>query len=510
MKEELFSIVVADDEEGLLDAMCSLIDWESIGFQLVGRAGNGLDALQLVEQLEPDLLLTDIQMPFITGTELARQVRELQPLIQVAFLSGYDDFEYAQSAIEHQVISYLLKPISMAELTAALADIHGKMADRFNELRTPHYHAGQHVTVASILLDQMADPPAESVLLKQLADCGLVFTEPYSLTVLAMQSDSLDPGAAETVDKVLHKYYSSCSILSGGRVLSLVISEDSFARLGTALDELYYVVKRLLSESCIIGVSRPFNKLSRANAACREAVDAVRLADGPGISRISGAQSHAEERMQGEQRQASQFDRLLFGTSRRELEEYLHKVMDPMTGELSILQIFITVRNILQTALGNEETDLLLQRSRLEDPLSAGIDCGELRRRVMELCLSGNDLLVRQKRDSMSLLVERTLQIIQQEYMDETLSLYSVSERLHVSPNYLSANMKKYAGETFISLLIKTRMEAAKVLIQTGGMKIGEVAERCGYNDQHYFSFCFKKYFGISPVKMRRGEEDLQ
>ena len=85
--EELYTVVVADDEPGLREAVCSLIRWEEIGFRLVGSAGNGLDALQMVEQLQPDLLLTDIQMPFISGTELAKSVREIQPLISIAFLS---------------------------------------------------------------------------------------------------------------------------------------------------------------------------------------------------------------------------------------------------------------------------------------------------------------------------------------------------------------------------------------------------------------------------------------
>ena len=96
--------------------------------------------------------------------------------------------------------------------------------------------------------------------------------------------------------------------------------------------------------------------------------------------------------------------------------------------------------------------------------------------------------------------------MIEQDYMDEELSLGSVSEQLHVSPNYLSANMKKYAGDTFINLLIKKRMEVALALLSAGGMKIAEVSRRCGYSDQHYFSFCFKKYYGVSPARMRRGD----
>lgn len=92
----LYTVVVADDEDELREAVCKMLPWEKLGFRLVGEAGNGLDALELVEQLEPDLLLTDIRMPFISGIELARQVREIHPSMHIAFLSGYDDFEYAK------------------------------------------------------------------------------------------------------------------------------------------------------------------------------------------------------------------------------------------------------------------------------------------------------------------------------------------------------------------------------------------------------------------------------
>ena len=111
-KHQVLTVLVADDEPELLGAVCQLIDWESLGFRLVGRAGNGLDALQLVEALQPDFLLTDIRMPFISGTALTRQAKAVQPLLQVAFLSGYDDFEYAKAGIEDEIVAYLLKPIS--------------------------------------------------------------------------------------------------------------------------------------------------------------------------------------------------------------------------------------------------------------------------------------------------------------------------------------------------------------------------------------------------------------
>ena len=507
MRDPLFSIVVADDEAELRSAVCQMIHWEELGFRLVGSAGNGLDALQLVEQLQPDLLLTDIQMPFITGTALARQVRELQPLIQVAFLSGYDDFEYARSAIESDVIAYLLKPISMAELTDALREIHDKMTDRFDALRPSDHADSLPLAVASLLLDSFNEQFDEKELRRTLLECGMVFTEPYEMTVLATQAGKLDQGAAQTVDKVLRKYYRSCSVVSGGRVLSLLVSEDGFSRLGPALDELYYVVKRLLTEPCIIGVSRGFSRLQRCAIACREAVDAARLADGPGVVHIGHLQAAAEDQMQREWRNASQFDRLFFSGSRREMEDYLGAVLGESSGEMEAMQVLVTVQSVLRSALG-EELSLLLRRFGLSDPLSAGLDAESLRRSIIELCLAGQNELKERNRGGMSLLVERTLRIIDQRYMEEGLSLGSVSEELHVSPNYLSANMKKHAGDTFINLLIKKRMETARTMLRSSAMKIGEVAGRCGYADQHYFSYCFKKYFGVSPAKMRRGDSD--
>ena len=101
-------------------------------------------------------------------------------------------------------------------------------------------------------------------------------------------------------------------------------------------------------------------------------------------------------------------------------------------------------------------------------------------------------------------LCERALEIIEQHYMDEDLSLASLSAMLDVSPNHLSACIKKSEGETFINILVRRRMETAQQLLLTTDLQIQEIARRCGYTDQHYFSYCFKKYSGTSPVALRR------
>lgn len=271
------------------------------------------------------------------------------------------------------------------------------------------------LAVASLLLDGFAEIEDEAAAYARMAELGLAATPPYRLVVLATRLTSRAARltlAAKTADKALRRYYSCCSIASGGRLLTLLLSEDGFFRLDAALNELCQALRRQYDTDCLIGVSREFPAFIAAYTACGEAVEAQRALSAPGVK-------------------------------------------------------------------------------------SAAMLCGGAEGRA-----DGH------KRDGVSLLCERALKIIDSEYMNEELTLSSVSERLHVSSSYLSANMKKYAGDSFVNLLTKRRMEAALKLLDAGGMKIGELARRCGYGDQHYFSFCFKKYYGASPAKLRRGKAD--
>ncbi len=131
----MYTVLIADDEEELRKAVIQKVDWESAGFTVVGEAENGAEALELIEQLGPDLLITDIKMPFVSGIELARQAREIRPSMQIAFLSGYDDFRFAQKAIQYNIISYMLKPISANELTEEMKVIKEKIDQKFEDLK---------------------------------------------------------------------------------------------------------------------------------------------------------------------------------------------------------------------------------------------------------------------------------------------------------------------------------------------------------------------------------------
>ena len=402
-KQNLLSVVVADDEQELLGAVCQLIDWAGIGFKLVGRASNGLDALQLVEELQPDFLLTDIHMPFISGTALAAQVKAVQPLIQVAFLSGYDEFEYAQQGIASEVIAYLLKPISMAQLTQELIEIHRKIEKKQADFSAARQDASNHQAVAAAMLLDCYFYTGRVENLKALSRMGLAPEIIRSVTVAALSCADADAQACQTAlgaaEKFLSRQYPCRGFCSAGRIVLLLTSENGFLQLHAAIDELRRALKRLLDLDVSAGISKEHAPDADFHDAYKEAMEALKTAETESGFCAADGQS--------------------------------------------------------------------------------GID---------QLC-------------------GRVLQIIDKEYMDEKLTLQSVSDRLHVSASYLGPNIKKNAGDTFINLLIRKRMAVALNLLQSSNSRIAEIARRCGYSDQSYFGYCFKKFYGVSPAKMRQERE---
>ena len=132
---ELYRIILVDDEEEVRKSIVRKIGWEEAGFQVAGDAENGEDALEKIEALEPDVVLTDIRMPYMDGLTLAERIRQKYPSMKIVIFSGYDDFEYAKQAIKLNVTEYILKPVNVEELTAILKRIKVNLDQEIEQKR---------------------------------------------------------------------------------------------------------------------------------------------------------------------------------------------------------------------------------------------------------------------------------------------------------------------------------------------------------------------------------------
>ncbi len=528
----MYTVIVADDEEELRRALIRRVDWESVGFSVVGEAENGVEALELVEKYEPDLLLTDIRMPFVSGIELARQVREIRPATQIAFLSGYDDFTYAQQAIQYNIISYMLKPISAAELTEELRNICRKIDEKYESFAMPSKHPYPEEVkgfLIPLMLDSFQGEPdseKEKRLQEEAVYCGLLKNQnnEFLYTVLVTSlvdeegSNHTVASSVDAIDLILKKYVKYASFYTDGRVVSLLMATrggtDKYLHI--VVEEISQSVQKIMKLSCQIGVSRPTAFLANLHEAYVEAMNAIGYSKRKGtsvhfISDVERTDSFDEEKIQG---YVSEVERLMRGGARQELEEYITGLLDQLEQESPgafhyiMVQLVSSVLRVVN-AVAESEAAVSLQ-GKFTQVLSADKESAAVRREhYLEYFLQARDLILEQRKKSSTVLCEKALEIIENRYMDPDISLVTVSNEIAVSPNYLSALIKKTTGSTFIELLSMKRIETAKELLLCSGMKIREIAEKCGYSDQHYFSYCFKKYMGISPNACRREAEDL-
>ncbi len=527
----MYTVVVADDETRQRDAMIEMVPWEELGFQVVGSAENGIEALELVEQLEPDLLLTDIRMPFLTGIELARRAREIRPAMHIAFLSGYDDFSYAQQAIQYNIISYLLKPISAKEMIENLKEIREKMDLKIRKLvsgeeKEDFINQKKEWEKGNLILSLCLDSPSNvnlkdtywTEVREKFVDLGIMNTnrETVSYQIMVVRLlDREDVNCTENkhislINGVLSKYLPFGTAYTNGKIISLLATSkrdlEKFSPIFSK--EIIQIVKKVLHKKCVLGISRFYEELEELNIAYAEALEACIYAktenEGPVfISDIERSFTFPPEQMNSI---TMELDRLIKVGTEQELTEYLKTLLSDQKNNKNnfmILQIVSTIYAIFSNVSGEKEAEDKMKQMNFPGEIYIHASTEIVKSELISFALEAKRTVLNQRKDSVQVLCEEAIKIIQEKYMDEELSLASVSEALHVSSGYLSTLVKKVKGESFITLLTEKRMETAQELLICSSKKIIEIANDCGYSDHHYFSYCYKKYYGMSPNKYR-------
>ena len=279
------------------------------------------------------------------------------------------------------------------------------------------------------------------------------------------------------------------------------------------VDEIVQSVERIMHLNCTVGISRSTDILLNCRECYLESINA--------LSYSSQKESNVyfiadEERAVNVNRElmestVSTMEELLRGGSNEELKSFLHAFSENISGgkiapalaDFLMSQMLGVIFKVVYSVVGEEFVQQLQSEYYLKNHNTVG-QVKEAFGRYASLCLAAKELIAEQRKKSGEILCDKALEMIRTRYKDQELSLTKVSEEIAVSPNYLSSLIKKTTGNTFVELLTQKRMEKAKELLLCTSMKIWEITEECGYRDQHYFSYCFKKTMGISPNQYRR------
>lgn len=524
----MLKVIIADDEERVCRLVQVLADWDALGMEVAGTASNGLEALDLVRQIHPDILITDIRMPGCYGLELIQHAKESLPQLEIVIISGYAHFEYAQSAIKHGVGDYLLKPIQKAELMATLQKLGDRCRARQaadggtqNQYSREDLFRLQNRLILDLAERRLTAPSAQlleqeyhfsvhpgllQVMLLKL-DYDLEQFSPASVGVVWEKAKKIFEQVLQPVCHGIVFYFRDawgCAVLN----YPTAQREALRGRIREGLNQLVAQQALFGQVTCSLGLSTPVEGPEGLPECFWEANDAVceRLLEGSGrlLEGRPLPSSLAEENL---------------------LERYGRSVellMDTL-GQTQAEQAVDQLEESAMAVPGVRGRELL-ELVRSAGKLFALRVCGEDARRETEQfearclqCSRAPELFVC-LRQFQNHLLERTLhrretesqrpirvakQYVQSHY-SQNITLEDVCAATGFSVSYFSALFKKETGEGFAKYLTRVRMERAKELLQETNLPVSEICTQVGYGDLKHFNQTFKKVTSLSPGQYRK------
>ncbi|TJY41184.1 response regulator [Cohnella pontilimi] len=520
----MYKVLLADDERLDLEGMRRFVPWDEMGLEVVDAVNSGFAAMEVIKREKIDILVTDVQMPNMTGLELAGKARECWSDLKVIFVSGYQDFHYVKQAISMNAASYVLKPMDDRELIDSLRKITDELNQERKQRETEAAYRQMVPMVKNELLLQLLegsfDPETLKVLSEQygFGDIGW----PANVAVLETDDLSWKFSSGQDIDKsaLLNEYSLDLVRISEERDVACVwrIAKYRWALIlgsaapSTFLKDLITYTKERYPFSITIGFGEPAKDVANIQFSYAQALQALeyKMFQGKGKV-IDFAEVRLAETDQTENLNI-QLDILFEAMSGYELVR-IHDEVDALfrlgvnlKSKWSVhnfaMYILLKLENYLQTqnedlfkllGMDFKSLDIIRQFETIDDIRSW------LVHRIYEI----SETLYRKKQNKNWKLIHEVVAHIQSR-LRESITLREVAEHFEFSPNYLSHLLKKETGKGFNEYVISLRMEKASQLLRDTKLKIYEVADQVGYRYMPYFSKQFRDTYGMTPVEYKR------
>ncbi len=527
----MLKVVIADDERIQREGIAKHVDWPAYQMQVVGLAEDGLQALELIEKNGVDLLITDIKMPRMHGLELAERAKEFNPQLKILIISGYDDFEYARTAIELKAYAYLLKPIPFNKLNQEL----GHISVQIQQERLKQQ-------ALSTLQDQVEEskPVLAEKLFKNMLDGFLTDEEmirhkmktlsipipDYGFDILLLQMDkpSDRPGTENPLDdrQFLSQLTQAGIAEKHGQILQTKENEFVIVLYARGPDErssLLSTIRRIRdplppadSHALTISVSGRKARLCQLNEAYRECAIAAEQKFHLGKGQDIFYQDSMPDQPLSPQYEAP-YEGLIqameignIQQAEQSLEEIFNEFANSSVTQKPIVKAFCfkiisDIFRLLHEA--NEKVEAVFGEEHAFWSQFHDLDTlPEMREWLLETVVSACRHLHSKRIRKNTNTIGNIIHILETRYA-EPLSIDELAKHVHLTPNYISNMFRETIGESIIDYLTKIRMKHAVRLLADESVRIYEVAEQTGYNSTSYFSVVFKNSFGISPKEYR-------
>jgi len=520
-------VLIVDDEAIIREGMRSMISWEEAGFTELMEAADAREALELIEARQPDLIITDIFMPEMSGIEFAEQVKDKYPSIQIIILTGYEKFEYAKEAIRIGVAQYMVKPLFPEELAAVVREVTNgiekqrgeerwkqdaaRRLDQYNPIVTEKFWrdllAGAHKNPQIIREQQQQLGISHD---RQRVQCISIQTRPELTTSSYSRSDL--QLLAYAVRNIAEEMFQECNVhfceIEPFQLYALFLEPVAEERL----HHLHYNIEGLLKLKVFIGIGMNYREIDELPLSAREADEAAQLllsTGESGVVRYDQIQDKKSSRVHypyAEEKQLLQ--EMRFGTLQAHsgwLSPFVKALNDQAAAfpvrKLIYVQLLSAVYRLADEYELEDALGAFPQNYRLIERAVAEPEIQLLFQELFNRFVGGRS---RAQAGYVERLVEEAICLIDQQYPNNLFSVGTIAEELKVSPKYLSRIFRKVTGKTCIDYITQVRVEQAKEWLRSTSLRSLEIGEKVGYPNPNYFSLVFKKQTGMSPTEYRQ------
>ena len=522
----MYKVFLVEDEIVAREGIRDNVNWKSAGFEFCGEAPDGEIALPLIEAAQPDVLITDIKMPFMDGLQLSKIIREHMPWVKIIILSGHDEFDYARTAVKIGVTEYMLKPASAKDLQNVLqrvaVSLDQERMERENLKRLRDQVEDNLALLREKFLLRLVMGGVSSLeAIEQSQQLGLNIVAKYYMVAL-IKIELCQ--SAQPFD--YHEYELVESLVSGlvgthpdvlltkkdMEELVLLIKGDSVEQLEQEGLFLADLTKRKVEEETTcklaIGMGDIQQRLGDIHHSFTGALVRVKGQEEESLPSSPGGEANQVGHLKLDQSALESylklgsvldfdgfFDSILRSIGEASLRSYLVKHYVFMDVVLTTAQFVSDLGGNIDDVIPDiHDVERLLVNVKTIDQIR------EEMRRIFTGALAFRNNQVSRER---TMAVHQAKAYIDNHFTDPELLLSKVAAQVNLSPSHFSVVFSHETGETFKDYLTRIRIDRAKELLRTTNLKCAEVAYQCGYNDPHYFSYIFKKNTGLSPLRYR-------
>lgn len=538
-------VFLVEDEMVIRRGIKNSIDWEKEGYIFCGEASDGELAYPMIIKEKPDILITDIRMPFMDGLELCKLVKKELPNIKILILSGYDEFDYAKEAIRLGVTEYLLKPISSGKLLEALngvsESIRREKEDKdlvrkyMEEMRENTEHEKQKFFEQMIAGNlSMADALETGKKYEMNLSAGMynLLLFRFTLGEENRKSGELLGEAEYAIEKLTERLEYVFEFQRGVEGWAFLLMADNEEQMSERVKELSKDLEEIMKNYSTIayfgGIGQPVARLRELEESFREAERALAARFTMELNRIISVEDirmaqnvdtldDIEITSFGEiEKTKTMLEKFLNNGAEDEIDEFVDVYINELPEEnlksvlmrqYIIMDAYIVMMSFCEKIEGIEG-EMQAQSEELKNSMKTSQTLEEIKnyiRMLLKKIIGVRDTISGRRYSD---IIEIAKDQIRKTYMSDEISLNTIAAEVGMSPSYFSSIFSKEMGKTFVEYLTEIRMDRAKELLMCSSMKTSEIGYEVGYKDPHYFSYIFKKTQNCTPKEFRaRGKE---